>query len=221
MKKLYWLLSFLLVCTSAQAASKSCPGTVYFTDGRTMECISITIPGWIDAEVSVTTLTEGKKQAFKIKAGEIARLELWDGKNPDTKTDMYGVPFIKEKGRKRIPAARWMTPESEGEHVRYFTRYQMYKMSGKGLVGIVNGKINATEPEAFFWRPGEEKPVYLGEYMWFQYSDRKMKELIEKHFADDPVLLEQIHKRRWLNKENGGVFGLFAYVTEHYNPQRK
>lgn len=62
MKKLLGLLSLLLVCASAQAASKSCPGTVCFTDGRTMECVSITIPGWIDAEVQVTTFSEGRSR---------------------------------------------------------------------------------------------------------------------------------------------------------------
>lgn len=124
---------------------------------------------------------------MKINATEIDHLELWDGKNPETRTSLYGVPFTKEKGKKQIPAARWMVPGSRGKHVSFFTRYQMYKMSGKGLVGIVQTKMNNTEPEAFLWRPGEEKPVFMGQYLWFQYSNKKIIELMERHFADDPV----------------------------------
>ena len=71
---------------------------------------------------------------------EIAYLELWPEKNPEAKNELYCVPFIKEKGKKKIPAARWLVPESSGRHVAFFTRYQTYKMSNKGLVGIVNPK---------------------------------------------------------------------------------
>jgi len=53
MKKLLAVWVLLLAAVSANAADKKCPGTVHFLDGRTLECTSITIPGWIDAEVSV------------------------------------------------------------------------------------------------------------------------------------------------------------------------
>ena len=84
---------------------------------------------------------------------------------PKPKNELYCVPFIKEKGKKKIPAARWLVPESSGKHVAFFTRYQTYKMSNKGLVGIVNPKLNVTEPSAYFWKSGEKSPVFLGQYL--------------------------------------------------------
>ena len=60
MKKLLAVWALLLAAVSANAADKKCPGTVHFLDGRTLECTSITIPGWIDAEVSVRVLSDGK-----------------------------------------------------------------------------------------------------------------------------------------------------------------
>jgi hypothetical protein len=57
MKKLLAVWVLLLAAVSANAADKKCPGTVHFLDGRTLECTSITIPGWIDAEVSVRVLS--------------------------------------------------------------------------------------------------------------------------------------------------------------------
>ena len=57
MKKLLVVWALLLAAVSANAADKKCPGTVHFLDGRTLECTSITIPGWIDAEVSVRVLS--------------------------------------------------------------------------------------------------------------------------------------------------------------------
>lgn len=62
MKKLLAVWVLLLAAVSANAADKKCPGTVHFLDGRTLECTSITIPGWIDAEVSVRVLSDGKNQ---------------------------------------------------------------------------------------------------------------------------------------------------------------
>lgn len=91
----------LLAAVSANAADKKCPGTVHFLDGRTLECTSITIPGWIDAEVSVRVLSDGKNQARTLAAAEIAYLELWPEKNPETQNELYCVPFIKEKGKRR------------------------------------------------------------------------------------------------------------------------
>lgn len=64
-----------------------------------LECTSITIPGWIDAEVSVRVLSDGKNQARTLAAAEIAYLELWPEKNPEAKNELYCVPFIKEKGK--------------------------------------------------------------------------------------------------------------------------
>ena len=107
MKKLLAVWALLLAAVSANAADKKCPGTVHFLDGRTLECTSITIPGWIDAEVSVRVLSDGKNQARTLAAVEIAYLELWPEKNPEAKNELYCVPFIKEKGKKKIPAARW------------------------------------------------------------------------------------------------------------------
>ena len=130
------------------------------------------------------------------------------------------VPFIKEKGKKKIPAARWLVPESSGRHVAFFTRYQTYKMSNKGLVGIVNPKLNVTEPSAYFWKSDEKSPVFLGQYLFFQNSNKKMIALVERYFEDDPAMLEQIRQRRWLGK-GGGVAALFAFVAEHYVPQQE
>ena len=59
MKKLLAVWVLLLAAVSTNAADKKCPGTVHFLDGRTLECTSITIPGWIDAEVSVRVLSDG------------------------------------------------------------------------------------------------------------------------------------------------------------------
>mgnify|MGYP007059964686 CR=1 FL=1 len=84
MKKLLAVWVLLLAAVSANAADKKCPGTVHFLDGRTLECTSITIPGWIDAEVSVRVLSDGKNQARTLAAVEIAYLELWPEKNPET-----------------------------------------------------------------------------------------------------------------------------------------
>ena len=81
MKKLLAVWALLLAAVSANAADKKCPGTVHFLDGRTLECTSITIPGWIDAEVSVRVLSDGKNQARTLAAVEIAYLELWPEKN--------------------------------------------------------------------------------------------------------------------------------------------
>ena len=179
MKKLLAVWALLLAAVSANAADKKCPGTVHFLDGRTLECTSITIPGWIDAEVSVRVLSDGKNQARTLAAVEIAYLELWPEKNPEAKNELYCVPFIKEKGKKKIPAARWLVPESSGRHVAFFTRYQTYKMSNKGLVGIVNPKLNVTEPSAYFWKSDEKSPVFLGQYLFFQNSNKKMIALVE------------------------------------------
>ena len=96
MKKLLAVWALLLAAVSANAADKKCPGTVHFLDGRTLECTSITIPGWIDAEVSVRVLSDGKNQARTLAAVEIAYLELWPEKNPEAKNELYCVPFIKE-----------------------------------------------------------------------------------------------------------------------------
>lgn len=153
-------------------------------------------------------------------AAEIAYLELWPEKNPEAKNELYCVPFIKEKGKKKIPAARWLVPESSGKHVAFFTRYQTYKMSNKGLVGIVNPKLNVTEPSAYFWKSGEKSPVFLGQYLFFQNSNKKMIALVERYFEDDPAMLEQIRQQRWLGK-GGGVAALFAFVAEHYFPQQE
>ena len=148
-------------------------------DTRYVRCVSgITIPGWIDAEVSVRVLSDGKNQARTLAAVEIAYLELWPEKNPEAKNELYCVPFIKEKGKKKIPAARWLVPESSGRHVAVFTRYQTYKMSNKGLVGIVNPKLNVTEPSAYFWKSDEKSPVFLGQYLFFQNSNKKMIALV-------------------------------------------
>ena len=94
MKKLLAVWALLLAAVSANAADKKCPGTVHFLDGRTLECTSITIPGWIDAEVSVRVLSDGKNQARTLAAVEIAYLELWPEKNPEAKNELYCVPFI-------------------------------------------------------------------------------------------------------------------------------
>ena len=220
MKKLLAVWVLLLAAVSANAADKKCPGTVHFLDGRTLECTSITIPGWIDAEVSVRVLSDGKNQARTLAAVEIAYLELWPEKNPEAKNELYCVPFIKEKGKKKIPAARWLVPESSGRHVAFFTRYQTYKMSNKELVGIVNPKLNVTEPSAYFWKSDEKSPVFLGQYLFFQNSNKKMIALVERYFEDDPAMLEQIRQRRWLGK-GGGVAALFAFVAEHYVPQQE
>ena len=182
MKKLLAVWALLLAAVSANAADKKCPGTVHFLDGRTLVCTSITIPGWIDAEVSVRVLSDGKNQARTLAAVEIAYLELWPEKNPEAKNELYCVPFIKEKGKKKIPAARWLVPESSGRHVAFFTRYQTYKMSNKGLVGIVNPKLNVTEPSAYFWKSDEKSPVFLGQYLFFQNSNKKMIALVEVYF---------------------------------------
>ena len=49
---------------------------------------------------------------------EIAYLELWPEKNPEAKNELYCVPFIKEKGKKKIPAAvATSTRQSRGEKV--------------------------------------------------------------------------------------------------------
>ena len=150
----------------------------------------------------------------------IAYLELWPEKNPEAKNELYCIPFIKEKGKKKIPAARWLVPESSGKHVAFFTRYQTYKMSNKGLVGIVTHKLNVTEPSVYFWKSGEKSPVFLGQYLFFQNSNKKMIALVERYFEDDPAMLEQIRQRRWLGK-GGGVAALFAFVAEHYVPQQE
>lgn len=107
-----------------------------------------------------------------------------------------------------------------GRHVAFFTRYQTYKMSNKGLVGIVNPKLNVTEPSAYFWKSDEKSPVFLGQYLFFQNSNKKMIALVERYFEDDPAMLEQIRQRRWLGK-GGGVAALFAFVAEHYVPQQE
>ena len=208
MKKLLAVWVLLLAAVSANAADKKCPGTVHFLDGRTLECTSITIPGWIDAEVSVRVLSDGKNQARTLAAVEIAYHEL------------YCVPFIKEKGKKKIPAARWLVPESSGRHVAFFTRYQTYKMSNKGLVGIVNPKLNVTEPSAYFWKSDEKSPVFLGQYLFFQNSNKKLIALVVRYFEDVPAMLVQIRQRRWLGK-GGGVAALVAFVAEHYVPQQE
>lgn len=165
-------------------------------------------------------ISDGKNQARTLAAVEIAYLELWPEKNPEAKNELYCVPFIKEKGKKKIPAARWLVPESSGRHVAFFTRYQTYKMSNKGLVGIVNPKLNVTEPSAYFWKSDEKSPVFLGQYLFFQNSNKKMIALVERYFEDDPAMLEQIRQRRWLGK-GGGVAALFAFVAEHYVPQQE
>ena len=88
MKKLLAVWALLLAAVSANAADKKCPGTVHFLDGRMLECTSITIPGWIDAEVSVRVLSDGKNQARTLAAAEIAYLELWPEKNPEAKNEL-------------------------------------------------------------------------------------------------------------------------------------
>lgn len=173
MKKLLAVWALLLAAVSANAADKKCPGTVHFLDGRTLECTSITIPGWIDAEVSVRVLSDGKNQARTLAAVEIAYLELWPEKNPEAKNELYCVPFIKEKGKKKIPAARWLVPESSGRHVAFFTRYQTYKMSNKGLVGIVNPKLNVTEPSAYFGNRTKRAPYSSASIFSFRIRTRK------------------------------------------------
>lgn len=80
MKKLLAVWALLLAAVSANAADKKCPGTVHFLDGRTLECTSITIPGWIDAEVSVRVLSRGKESSQDVAAVEIAYLEALAGK---------------------------------------------------------------------------------------------------------------------------------------------
>lgn len=90
----------------------------------------------------------------------------------------------------------------------------------KGLVGIVNPKLNVTEPSAYFWKSDEKSPVFLGQYLFFQNSNKKMIALVERYFEDDPAMLEQIRQRRWLGK-GGGVAALFAFVAEHYVPQQE
>ena len=107
MKKLLAVWALLLAAVSANAADKKCPGTVHFLDGRTLECTSITIPGWIDAEVSVRVLSDGKNQARTLAAVEIAYLELWPEKNPEAKNELYCVPFIKEKGKRSRQPDGW------------------------------------------------------------------------------------------------------------------
>lgn len=100
MKKLLAVWALLLAAVSANAADKKCPGTVHFLDGRTLECTSITIPGWIDAEVSVRVLSDGKNQARTLAAVEIAYLELWPEKNPEAKNELYCVPIHQGKREK-------------------------------------------------------------------------------------------------------------------------
>lgn len=158
MKKLLAVWALLLAAVSANAADKKCPGTVHFLDGRTLECTSITIPGWIDAEVSVRVLSDGKNQARTLAAVEIAYLELWPEKNPEAKNELYCVPFIKEKGKKKIPAARWLVPESSGRHVAFFTRYQTYKMSNKGAGRDCKPQIECNRTECLFLEIGRKEP---------------------------------------------------------------
>ena len=96
MKKLLAVWALLLAAVSANAADKKCPGTVHFLDGRTLECTSITIPGWIDAEVSVRVLSDGKNQARTLAAVEIAYLELWP------KTNFIASRSSRKKGKRRF-----------------------------------------------------------------------------------------------------------------------
>lgn len=102
MKKLLAVWALLLAAVSANAADKKCPGTVHFLDGRTLECTSITIPGWIDAEVSVRVLSDGKNQARTLAAVEIAYLELWPEKNPEAKTNFIASRLSRKKGKRRF-----------------------------------------------------------------------------------------------------------------------
>lgn len=102
MKKLLAVWALLLAAVSANAADKKCPGTVHFLDGRTLECTSITIPGWIDAEVSVRVLSDGKNQARTLAAVEIAYLELWPEKNPEPKTNFIASRSSRKKGKRRF-----------------------------------------------------------------------------------------------------------------------
>ena len=102
MKKLLAVWVLLLAAVSANAADKKCPGTVHFLDGRTLECTSITIPGWIDAEVSVRVLSDGKNQARTLAAVEIAYLELWPEKNPEAKTNFIASRLSRKKGKRRF-----------------------------------------------------------------------------------------------------------------------
>lgn len=95
MKKLLVVWALLLAAVSANAADKKCPGTVHFLDGRTLECTSITIPGWIDAEVSVEVFSDGKNQHRTLAAAEIAYLELWPEKNPEAKNERLNRRSIK------------------------------------------------------------------------------------------------------------------------------
>ena len=62
--------------------------------------------------------------------------------------------------------------------------------------------------------------MLLGQYLFFQNSNKKMIALVERYFEDDPAMLEQIRQRRWLGK-GGGVTALFAFVAEHYVPQQE
>ena len=102
MKKLLAVWVLLLAAVSANAADKKCPGTVHFLDGRTLECTSITIPGWIDAEVSVRVLSDGKNQARTLAAVEIAYLEHWPEKNPEAKTNFIASRSSRKKGKRRF-----------------------------------------------------------------------------------------------------------------------
>lgn len=102
MKKLLAVWALLLAAVSANAADKKCPGTVHFLDGRTLECTSITIPGWIDAEVSVRVLSDGKNQARTLAAVEIAYLELWPERIPKPKTNFIASRSSRKKGKRRF-----------------------------------------------------------------------------------------------------------------------
>ena len=100
MKKLLAVWALLLAAVSANAADKKCPGTVHFLDGRTLECTSITIPGWIDAEVSVRVLSDGKNQARTLAAVEIAYLGR--KRIPKPKTNFIASRSSRKKGKRRF-----------------------------------------------------------------------------------------------------------------------
>lgn len=221
MNKVITFFAMLLTAVVANASS-SCPGKVYFTNGRTMECAEINIPGYVNDKVTVYNMVAGKKERTILDAAQIDRIDLWHEKNPKLIETLYCKQVDIESRRKTESVYEWMVLKAEGKNVSFYKRFLIYSMQKDGLAGIVNNQLYSTEPEAFYQKNGE-KPTFMKKYIAFQMSNKQSIALMEKYFSDDAEMMDYVRQQKWIIKREGlrGIENLLRYVAEHYNPQPK
>lgn len=130
-----------------------------FPDGSMPKCLSGCFP--------MERIKPGRWRPWKSLILNFGRKRI-----PKPKTNFIASRSSRKR-EKKIPAARWLVPESSGRHVAFFTRYQTYKMSNKGLVGIVNPKLNVTEPSAYFGNRTKRAPYSSASIFSFRIRTRK------------------------------------------------